>query len=173
MKKLIIGILILALLVLPLIGCGHSSGETEREERLRDALRELDAEELLEVSPVTNPEAWEEFKQGVERKTSKEQGPIPFENNLYTIRVLSNPLTETETEFSGSYMEVTTDSHSTSRSVDGTTPVEYQVYGMIISCCFQNQNDYGMLSVEILYKGKVIKSSYTTADYGVVTVATN
>ncbi len=97
--------------------------------------------------------------------------PIPFENNLYTIRVTGNPLTETETEFSGSYMEITKDGQCTSRSVDGITPREYLVYGMIISCCFQNQNDYGLLRVEILYKGTVVNSSSTIADYGVVIVS--
>lgn len=99
------------------------------------------------------------------------QEPIPFENNFYTIRVTGNPLTETETEFSGSYMVVASDGSSTSRSVDGRTPREYLVYGMIISCVFQNQNDYGLLRVEILYKGTVVNSSSTIADYGVVAVS--
>ena len=98
--------------------------------------------------------------------------PIPFQDNRYTIRVTGNPLTETETEFSGSYMVVTSDGNATSRSVDGITPAEYRVKGMIVSCVFQNQNDYGLLKVEILYKGTVVNSSCTIAAYGVVSVAT-
>ncbi len=75
-------------------------------------------------------------------------------------------------KFSGSYMVITSGGQTTSRSVDGTTPAEYTVKGYIVSCIFQKASEYGSLSVEIIKDGKVIASEYTTADYGVVSVAT-
>ena len=74
--------------------------------------------------------------------------------------------------FAGSYMSISSNGSSSSRSVDGTTPVEYSVRGSIISCSFQKQSESGTLTVEIIHDGKVITTEYTTADYGVVSVAT-
>ena len=76
-------------------------------------------------------------------------------------------------EFSGSYMVVTVDGQSTSKSVDGTVPAQYSVIGIIVSVVFQKQAEEGTLKVEILKDDQVIASSETTAAYGVVSVATD
>lgn len=77
-------------------------------------------------------------------------------------------------EFSGSYMVVTSNGGTSSRSVDGTTPAEYYLGSAdIVSCAFQKTSESGSLKVEILKGGKMVNSSYTTADYGVVSVATD
>lgn len=76
-------------------------------------------------------------------------------------------------EFSGSYGAVTSDGQSTSKSVDGVVPAEYSVSGTIISCVFQKQVEAGTLKVEILKSGQVVAESDTSADYGVVSVATD
>ena len=76
-------------------------------------------------------------------------------------------------KFSGSYMAITSDGKSTSKSVDGVVPAQYSVYGTIISAAFQKQVESGTLKVEILQGGIVVNSSDTTAAYGVVTVVTD
>jgi hypothetical protein len=76
-------------------------------------------------------------------------------------------------EFSGSYMVVTTEGKSTSKSVDGRVPASYTVEGHIVSVVFQKKGDIGFLKVEILKNGEAVGSESTTADYGLVTVATN
>ncbi|GAH92477.1 unnamed protein product [marine sediment metagenome] len=73
--------------------------------------------------------------------------------------------------FSGNYILITSDG-STSRSVDGRTPAEYTVKGIIVSCVFQKTGEKGSLKVEILKGGTVVNSSSTTAAYGIVSVAT-
>lgn len=86
----------------------------------------------------------------------------------YTIKVSGT----SGLSFSGAYMTVTSDGESVSKSVDGTVPAQYTTTGDIVSVSFQKQVESGTLKVEILKDGKVIKSSDTTAAYGVVMVAT-
>lgn len=74
--------------------------------------------------------------------------------------------------FSGNYMVVSA-TGSTSKSVDGITPIDYLVNGNIVSCSFQKQERDGSLKVQIIRDGKIFAESETTADYGVVTAATN
>ena len=75
-------------------------------------------------------------------------------------------------QFSGSYM-VTSSGGSESKSVDGTIPASYTVTGTIVSVTFQKQaEDISILKVEIKKGNIVVKSSETTAAYGVVSVAT-
>jgi hypothetical protein len=75
--------------------------------------------------------------------------------------------------FSGSYMVVSSGGQSVSKSVDGTVPTQYSVEGMMVSVAFQKQTEDGTLKVEILRDGQVVKSSDTTAAYGLVSVATD
>ena len=74
--------------------------------------------------------------------------------------------------YSGNYMAVKSDGSSASRSVEGIIPAQYTVRGNIVSAVFQKQTENGLLKVEILRDGNLIKSSETTASYGVVSVAT-
>lgn len=71
MKRIIIGILTLVLVISLLVGCGQPSPRTE-DEKLHDALMELSPEELMKLNPVTNPEGFDEFKQGVEEEPEPE-----------------------------------------------------------------------------------------------------
>lgn len=86
----------------------------------------------------------------------------------FTIRVSGT----TALKFSGSYMTVTAGGSSTSKSVEGTVPAEYNVSGSIVSCSFQKQSEGGNLKVEIIKGGKVVSESETSAAYGVVSAAT-
>lgn len=76
-------------------------------------------------------------------------------------------------KFSGSYMLVTTDGQSQSKSVEGRVPAEYQARGSIVSTSFQKQAESGLLKVQILKGGKLVNESETTAAYGVVSAASN
>ncbi len=89
-------------------------------------------------------------------------------DNDYIIKVSGT----TGLNFSGSYMTVTSNGNSTSKTVDGTVPTQYSVRGTIVSVVFQKKTEGGYLKVEVLRGGKVINSSDTTAAYGVVSVAT-
>lgn len=75
-------------------------------------------------------------------------------------------------EFSGSYMVVTWDGKSVSKSVDGKVPTEYQVDGAMVSTSFQKKSESGSLKVEILKGDKVAAEGETDAAYGLVTAAT-
>ena len=88
-------------------------------------------------------------------------------------------------KFSGSYDTVRADGSSTSRSVEGVIPatidvnkitdamvVKYTTRGDIVSCVFQLQQEVGVLVVRILQDGTEVEFQYTSAAYGVVTVAT-
>ncbi|MFH0888396.1 MAG: hypothetical protein V1871_04235 [Planctomycetota bacterium] len=77
-----------------------------------------------------------------------------------------------DSRFIGSYMTVTEDGNSTSRSVDGTAPAEFNVKGYLVSCCFQKQEEYGSLEVKIIKDDKVLSQGKTSASYGVVSVGT-
>ena len=94
-----------------------------------------------------------------------------YRDHSYTIRVTGSQATSV-IEFSGNYMILESNGGSSSRSVDGYTPAEYTVRGYIVSCAFQKMGERGLLKVEILKGGEVVNSSYTTAAYGMVSVAT-
>lgn len=75
-------------------------------------------------------------------------------------------------KFSGSYMTVRAGGASTSKSVEGTVPAEYNLRGIIVSCTFQKQSEKGNLRVDIFKDGTGVSQSETSAPYGVVSVAT-
>lgn len=76
-------------------------------------------------------------------------------------------------KFSGSYMLITADGQSQSKSVEGRVPAEYQCRGSIVSTSFQKQGESGMLKVQIMKGGRLVNESETTAAYGVVSAASN
>jgi hypothetical protein len=84
----------------------------------------------------------------------------------YTIRVSST----SSVDFSGNILVIEASGKSTSRSVEGYTPMEYRVTGTTVSCSFQKQQTAGYMEVEILRDGKVVNMVYTIASYGVVSV---
>ena len=90
-------------------------------------------------------------------------------DHSYTISVTRGE-TSPIIEFSGHYMAITSSGQSSSRSVDGYTPREYTVKGVIVSCTFQKMCENGLLRVEILKGGEVVNSSFTSAHYGIVSV---
>ncbi len=73
--------------------------------------------------------------------------------------------------YSGNYL-VFSASGSASKTVDGIVPAEYQVEGRSVSISFQKKAESGILKVEILKDGKLIKDAETTAGYGIVSVVT-
>lgn len=75
-------------------------------------------------------------------------------------------------EFSGSYMVVTADGKTASKSVEGKVPTEYQVDGAMVSVSFQKKTEKGKLKVEILKGNKVMSESDTDAAYGLVSAST-
>ncbi len=76
------------------------------------------------------------------------------------------------TAFSGSYMVVTADGKSVSKSVEGVVPASYDLDGAIVSVSFQKKGESGKLAVKIMKGDKVAAESETEAAYGVVTAAT-
>jgi predicted nucleic acid-binding Zn ribbon protein len=87
----------------------------------------------------------------------------------FTIRVTG----DAGLKFHGSYMIVSNSGSSSSQSVEGVTPTTYNATGKIISTSFQKKGERGNLRVEILRGSEVVKQSSTSAEYGVVSVATN
>jgi hypothetical protein len=87
----------------------------------------------------------------------------------YTIRVTGTD----GSEFSGSYMLVTADGQSQSKTVDGVVPAEYRCRGSIVSTTFQKQAEGGRLKVQIFKGSQLVNESETTAAYGVVSAASN
>jgi hypothetical protein len=86
----------------------------------------------------------------------------------FTIRVTGSP----GTSFSGSYMVVNSNGGSTSRTVQSTVPENYTVSdASVVSVAFQKKEAGGTLTVELLRDGEMVKSGTTTADYGMVTLA--
>ena len=85
----------------------------------------------------------------------------------FTIKVTTNP----DLPWTGSYMIVTA-GESISRSVNGVGPWEVAVKGTMVSVCFQKSQADGSLRVQILEGGQIAAESETTAEYGIVTVAT-
>lgn len=73
--------------------------------------------------------------------------------------------------FSGAIL-VVRDGKSEQRSVDGQAPTSYQEQGTLVSVSFQKKQAGGTLGVEILKDGQPAASQTTTAEYGVVTAAT-
>ena len=92
---------------------------------------------------------------------------MPTESN-FKIKIVGSH----NIKFSGSYMIVTSDGKSSSHSVDGIVPAEYDMKGWIVSCAFQKQSEQGSLSVSIYRNGQLIDQSTTSAAYGAVTIAT-
>jgi len=91
---------------------------------------------------------------------------MPTESN-FKIKIVGSH----NIKFSGSYMVVTADGHSSSHTVDGIVPAEYDVKGWIVSCSFQKQSEQGSLSVLVYRNGQLMDQSTTSAAYGVVTLA--
>jgi hypothetical protein len=89
-------------------------------------------------------------------------------NREFTIKITANP----NLPWSGSYMVMTAGGESISRSVNGVGPWQVIVKGSMVSVCFQKSWADGSLQVQILEGGRVAAESETTAEYGVVTVAT-
>lgn len=75
-------------------------------------------------------------------------------------------------KYSGSYGVYDRTGQSTSKSVDGTVPASYVARGNIVSVYFQKKTQAGSMTVQILKDDRVVNSSFTTAEYGVVTLAT-
>lgn len=75
------------------------------------------------------------------------------------------------TAFTGSYMIVTADGKSVSKSVEDTVPAEYPLDGVMVSTTFQKKGESGTLKVEIFKGDKSVAESDTNAAYGVVTAA--
>jgi hypothetical protein len=75
--------------------------------------------------------------------------------------------------FSGSYLVITADGQSISKSVDSLIPAEYSVTGTMVSVTFQKQTEDGFLKVEIIKDGEVLADEYTIAAYGIVSIATD
>ena len=74
--------------------------------------------------------------------------------------------------FSGSYM-VLVNGSSTSHSVEGIIPQSYIVPdATMVSVAFQKKSTDGTLRVTILRDGESVKTDSTTAEYGMVTIAT-
>lgn len=146
----------------------HDRRSVGREEEYSRLLREM-TEEIRSMNPTElaeykTPEGQAKFDEKWDKKFEEYDKKYPaYWDDLYG----ESP----SVRFSGSYMVVTSGG-STSRSVDGTTPAEYAVRGVIVSCAFQKTSESGSLKVEILKGGKVVNSSYTAAAYGVVSVAT-
>jgi len=72
-------------------------------------------------------------------------------------------------EWSGSY-----GSYETSiQSIDGEGNSFIPLFDdpLSVTVVFQNEEKYGCLEVEIIHNGKVVKSAYTCADYGVVSLS--
>ncbi len=73
--------------------------------------------------------------------------------------------------FSGAIM-VVRDGKSEQRSVDGHAPTSYSEQGTLVSVSFQKKQAGGTLGVELIKDGQTAASQTTTAEYGVVTAAT-
>jgi hypothetical protein len=74
--------------------------------------------------------------------------------------------------FSGSYMVVANGS-SNSHSVEGVIPQSYIVQeATMVSAVFQKKSTDGFLTVTVLRDGETVKTEGTSAEYGMVTVAT-
>jgi len=73
--------------------------------------------------------------------------------------------------FSGS-IPVIRDGKSEQRSVDGTAPCSYNETGTLVSVSFQKKGTAGTLGVDISKDGQSVASQSTSAEYGVVTAAT-
>ena len=73
--------------------------------------------------------------------------------------------------FSGAIM-IVKDGKSVQRSVDGQAPTSYSEEGTLVSVSFQKKAAKGTLSVSITKDGQPAASQSTTAEYGVVTAAT-
>jgi hypothetical protein len=74
------------------------------------------------------------------------------------------------TAFSGSYMVVQSGS-SSSQTVEGTVPRTFRAKGSMVSVAFQKKTP-GTLTVTITGEGITTKSQSTTAEFGMVTIAT-
>ena len=95
-------------------------------------------------------------------------GIIPS-NSRFTIKVTGDE----GLEFGGSYNADTAFGGSISKSEEGKIPAEYEVYGITVSCVFQKKGEDGFMHVEIQKEGELIKSGYTSAAYGIVSIATD
>ena len=73
--------------------------------------------------------------------------------------------------FSGAIM-VIREGKSEQRSVDGTAPTSYTEQGTLVSVSFQKKQSSGTLGVDIRKDGQSVASQSTSAEYGVVTAAT-
>jgi len=73
--------------------------------------------------------------------------------------------------FSGAIM-VVRDGKSEQRTVEGTAPTSYTETGSLVSVSFQKKQAAGTLGVDISKDGTSVASQTTTAEYGVVTAAT-
>lgn len=74
-------------------------------------------------------------------------------------------------KFSGHLLTRDGDGGSQSQSIEGSAPATYRVVGTSVSVNVQKQREEGSLKIEILRGDKVVKSSETTASYGVVSVS--
>ena len=74
--------------------------------------------------------------------------------------------------FNGSYMTMFSDGSSKSQTIEGKIPTQYAVECKIVSACFQKQTIKGLLRIDILKDNEVISWSEASAEYGIVTVAT-
>jgi hypothetical protein len=100
--------------------------------------------------------------------TSSGKGANSLFSSDFTIKISGSP----GLKYSGSYMVLTASGDSTSKTVDGSVPDQFNVSGNIVSTTFQKRAESGNLKVEIVKGGSVVAESETSAAYGVVSAAT-
>jgi hypothetical protein len=76
------------------------------------------------------------------------------------------------TQFTLQCMSLQLDGSSASQSFTGAVPAEYPAKAHILSCVAQNKGADGRLTMQITKDGQILKTSDTSAAYGVVQVAT-
>src|SRR5439155_7757570 len=74
--------------------------------------------------------------------------------------------------FSGSYLVLDGRCGSESHTAEGALPAEYHAHAAVLSVVFQKREQVGRLRVDIIASGQVVRSSETSADYGLVQIAT-
>lgn len=74
------------------------------------------------------------------------------------------------TKFQGAYI-VTNLGQAESKSVDGTLPAEFKAKGNMVSVSFQKSQRDGALQVEIFKDGNQVGKSDTSAEFGLVGLA--
>jgi type II secretory pathway pseudopilin PulG len=161
-------IIILAVLSIALASLKMVYGQSETQKAVSETMKQLNQSWESQIGALQkggpNANNYSKYLMDLSNNTFGNTKLTGIQQGIAVVEIIS------DTKWSGSILDSSFD--SATRDGSGNTKIPIVCYG-IYSLSFQKQTDYGKLFVSVIKDGVTIDSQYTTAQYGIVSLAGN